>query len=491
MIKPVIQYINIFMSQLGLRTYELSDLTVIGGLRFPTVYIKNGESDSISLEVNSCYHRLLSGPTPAYKGLITGKKSLETRSYKLRLVSVFDNNLFCVDDQYAQDKMLNNIAFILKNNSIKEISQALKLMNITTTPLSSLFGSKAAKSEMNVDKDSNVNLNFVTFDYAVDFSGASHCFPVVGCEDVPLNVLQLVKDEICSNSNCVPGTVNLNAVPFGTVPSGGTLAGLVQYVDGTPVGSLVGAIWTIPDPVCDPATITVNGQAYSSVPSGGFDNIPVLNSQPSPVGTVSPGGEVRIGDAIIFINSVAVSSAPAEANLFIDVQYVNTTPVGSLVGSIWTIPNPIACKDVTTTVNSSAYSTLPSGGTQNVLVRNSLAATIGVVTPGVGVDIGNMTIDYPDGTTAAVVVVPGGTIVTAPLWSIQLSGAVASPVTVTAPAWDSSFVCSAQTPTGGSITQITVNGGSPVASLVGVAIPASAVLVFTFTGSLTRILLSF
>jgi len=174
-------------------------------------------------------------------------------------------------------------------------------------------------------------------------------------------------------------------------------------------------------------------------------------------------------------------------------QWMAFTPFPALyVNGVEALPPPSgACDPATVNTNAVLFDTVPSGGTLNISITNSLAVLIGTVTPGVGVNVGNMTIDYPDGTTAAVVVVPGGTIVTAPRWSIQLAGIVASPVTVTAPAWDSSFVCSAQTPTGGTITQITVNGGAPVASLVGVAIPASAVLVLTFTGSLTQILLAF
>jgi len=490
MLKAVIDNIDVYLSTLGLKTEGLAEKVDFNGEDMPCVYLTGKEYKPINPEVSTIYHRIISGPSRTTEESPVYDDEIQTLRWSMRAVAIFENGIYGEDINGIEDKVIQNImAAMYDASAVDGVAKALGLSILSYSPNDSNRGREAWRAEFSTPWTGWRRI--VAVDYDLTLQAFESCFIAQGCDNAEIDIIQIIIGEYCEGGTCADGSVTLNAVAFGSVPSGGTLAGLVQYVDGTPVGSLVGPIWTIPDPVCDPATITVNGQAYSSVPSGGFDNIPVLNSQPSPVGTVSPGGEVRIGDAIIFINSVAVSSAPAEANLFIDVQYVNTTPVGSLVGSIWTIPNPIACKDVTTTVNSSAYSTLPSDGTQNVVVSNSLSVPIGVVTPGVGVDIGDMTIDYPDGTTAAVVVVPGGTIVTAPLWSIQLSGAVASPVTVTAPAWDSSFVCSAQTATGGTITQITVNGGAPVASLVGVAIPASAVLVVTFTGSLTQILLAF
>ena len=130
---------------------------------------------------------------------------------------------------------------------------------------------------------------------------------------------------------CPVGMITLNGVEFGTVASGGTLAGLVQYVNGTPVGSLVGEIWTIPNPAaCDNVTITVNGETYSTVASGGSDDIPVVNSAATQIGTVTPGGDVTIPDLNITVNGSAYGSTPATVDFDVDVVDSSRAPIGSL-----------------------------------------------------------------------------------------------------------------------------------------------------------------
>jgi hypothetical protein len=139
---------------------------------------------------------------------------------------------------------------------------------------------------------------------------------------------------------CPVGTITLNGVEFGTVASGGTLAGLVQYVNGTPVGSLVGEIWTIPNPAaCDDVTITVNSEAYSTVASGGSDDIPVVNSAATPIGTVTPGGDVTIPDLDITVNGSAYGSTPATVDFDVDVVDSSRAPTGSLNAfGEWEVP---------------------------------------------------------------------------------------------------------------------------------------------------------
>jgi hypothetical protein len=162
-----------------------------------------------------------------------------------------------------------------------------------------------------------------------------------------------------------------------------------------------------------------------------------------------------------------------------------------LVGSIWTIPNPVSCDPalITTNGDSPALS-VASGATQNINIHNSAAADIGVRT-GDTVVIGDMTLDYPDATTQALVIVPGSTVTIPPHWTIQLTGTVASPFTVVSPAWDASFVCATETLTGGTISGITINGAPSIATFVGATIPASATIVVTFASSLTQVVLTF
>jgi hypothetical protein len=266
--------------------------------------------------------------------------------------------------------------------------------------------------------------------------------------------------------------------------------GLVQYVSGTPVGSLVGAIWTIPNPVGDPVTVNVNGALYDSPASGATLDIPVIDGDGASVGTVNAGTSVVIVDSAISINGTPFTSLPAEDALDIPVEYENGTPVGSDVAGVWTIPNPITCADATITVNSQSYSSVASGGSDDIPVVNSAATQIGTVNAGTNVVIADMTLDKVDGTTSAIVLVPGGTVALVPHWTIE--GTFSSPQSVTVPSWDAPFEVATETITGGgTITDITVNAVSIGSTFVGDDLDGADALVITFTGTITKIVLTF
>jgi hypothetical protein len=53
---------------------------------------------------------------------------------------------------------------------------------------------------------------------------------------------------ICTPTPCDDAAVTVNSEAFGSVASGGTIDVPVQYANGTDVGTLVGGVWTIPNP---------------------------------------------------------------------------------------------------------------------------------------------------------------------------------------------------------------------------------------------------
>ena len=78
------------------------------------------------------------------------------------------------------------------------------------------------------------------------------------------------------------------------------------------------------------STITVNGEAYSTVASAGSDDIPVVNSAATPIGTITPGGDVTIPDLDITVNGSAYGSTPATVDFDVDVVDSSRAPTGSL-----------------------------------------------------------------------------------------------------------------------------------------------------------------
>ena len=82
--------------------------------------------------------------------------------------------------------------------------------------------------------------------------------------------------------------------------------------------------------VCADVEVTVNSEAYSTVASGGSDDIPVVNSAATPIGTVTPGGDVTIPDLDITVNGSAYGSTPATVDFDVDVVDSSRAPIGSL-----------------------------------------------------------------------------------------------------------------------------------------------------------------
>jgi hypothetical protein len=82
--------------------------------------------------------------------------------------------------------------------------------------------------------------------------------------------------------------------------------------------------------------------------------------------------------------SNSIPSGATETQVIADstylVEYVNGTPIesGSILaeGSVTVqVPNPIVCADATVNVNGAFWDTVPSGGTENVIVRQSTGST--------------------------------------------------------------------------------------------------------------------
>jgi hypothetical protein len=107
----------------------------------------------------------------------------------------------------------------------------------------------------------------------------SHNYAVIAQDIVDGSDPELItelSDLICTPCPaCDDGTITINSAAFGTVASGGTIDIPVEYVNGTPVGSLVGSVWTIPNP-SSPSGIVYKRPVYSQYNSyndaGTIDN---------------------------------------------------------------------------------------------------------------------------------------------------------------------------------------------------------------------------
>ena len=144
---------------------------------------------------------------------------------------------------------------------------------------------------------------------------------------------------VTPTDSCADADVQVNGNAYGSVASGSFLNVLVRYVNGTPVGTIVGNVVEIPNPVtCDDVDIEVNGVAYGSEPAGGTFNVDVENTLNAPVGSLV-GGVWQVPDGDINVNSIPYSSVPSDGTTNVLVENTLGTLVGSLVGSDWQVAN--------------------------------------------------------------------------------------------------------------------------------------------------------
>ena len=84
-------------------------------------------------------------------------------------------------------------------------------------------------------------------------SGGTLDIQVVDSLDAPIGALTTdsgtIKKVVVTYPTCANGNITVNSTAFGTVASGGTADVPVQYENGTPVGSVVGSVVEIPDPI--------------------------------------------------------------------------------------------------------------------------------------------------------------------------------------------------------------------------------------------------
>ena len=90
---------------------------------------------------------------------------------------------------------------------------------------------------------------------------------------------------------------------------------------------------------CVDGNVEVNATPYDTVASGGTLDVPVVNSAATQIGTVTPGGDVTIPDLDITVNGSAYGSTPATVDFDVDVVDSLRAPIGSLnTFGEWEVP---------------------------------------------------------------------------------------------------------------------------------------------------------
>jgi len=344
-VKTLVDYLNVYLGTFGFRALGIAEQRTVDGKLWPCT-IEGAEAHQVNIELPTIYHRILSGPAKSVDedGSPRFDDPLSTLTWQMRAVAVFDN-IYCQD---TEEKAILNLFAGLKLASTDAIAESLLISNVSYSGNSSERGADAWRAEFGTEYTYQYKVVYV--DYDIEAVGFESCFTAQGCED-DINVIDVIKGEYCQDAGpCEDATVNVNGETFGAVPSGSTINVPVVDSNGDPVDTsivlgevVIAELPCDPCPPCEDATITVNGTAYSTVASGGSDNIPVVNSALTQIGTVTPGGNVTVGDSAITVNGDAYGSTPATVGLNVEVVDTNDDPVDITIAGGKVIVDDLPC----------------------------------------------------------------------------------------------------------------------------------------------------
>lgn len=167
----------------------------------PVVYSTTGNSGGLSLENEITYHRVLSETGISTEQGLTGCSELMTKTYSMRYVAVFDNNILSSGENnaYTSDKIANTLANTLQSSSLKLLRNGLKATDISievsnfNTNSRDIFNTEMAGHPFdNFPK----NYSIVSVDYSIVILADTKCLKDFTCGEVAdKSLLQIVIDE--------------------------------------------------------------------------------------------------------------------------------------------------------------------------------------------------------------------------------------------------------------------------------------------------------
>jgi hypothetical protein len=167
-----------------------------------------------------------------------------------------------------------------------------------------------------------------------------------------------------------PVQIQVNGTDTETADAGTTYNQEFQNSAGTAIGTAAN-----PSVVGD-ARIGANGVFIGETPAEVDATIDVHNTDGSDVGSYT-GISWEIGDTTVTINGTslgATGSVLAEGSVDIPVN-LDGLPAGSWDGDSWEVTSA-TCADATVNINGVFMDSIPSGGTENIQVRQETGATL-------------------------------------------------------------------------------------------------------------------
>ena len=396
MLQSIIDYLTIKLQALKITdVYGLGELVVNKESEKPALYIGSGQYTSLANFDNHnglMYFRLVSPVTNAVAESQVGGEDVFQRTYNLRIIAYVNKDVYNTDNNYIDDKIAHNIQLAIDNEDDGLLSTSLGAQTATIQTISYETNRRNVSDGESLEFDIPFNYVFLALDFNVVIIGSQDCFNTYGCNDTPIDYLELLRAEICE-SEYLDGTAtatNSLSTVIGTVsvPSGGTAN--IPITDSTITRSDATTIATVPAEtnatIADsPVTLQNTALTVLSVTNVLADSSATItapdatgtakNSLGTTIGTGSApsggSGNINVADSLIKrSDTTTIASNPAAADYtvadsVVTVEYLNGTPISTtnvMAASSATIqvPNPTVCPTLDDLVDSSTVSDVVS-----------------------------------------------------------------------------------------------------------------------------------
>ncbi len=431
MTEAIVNYLNLKLETVGRLgvIHCLAELRSDGTTTVPYVYSGTGQVVPINIDGgNLSYWRM---DNPISFEPIVGKYGVNQMSgtYDLRLVVVARRKDSTVDDAFMPTRLAEDIANQI-TGSFPDLKLLLKAQSVSIrvnsidTNIPKIWGEEFTGTQVN---DLNYTRAIMALSVSVTVIGSRDCWqnecdidpnilhifdfcnPNVVAELTPTQVACL-EDALCEP--CADATIDINGVPFDTVPSGGTLDIPVLDTGANPVGSQSGTdyviannatyinsvqvtdqaaeqdafiaveldgnpsgtwnagtqTWEVTSDPCLDGNIELNGVPVATVASGGTEDIPVLSEGSNPVGSLV-GSDWVIENNATTINGVQVTDQEAEQDAAIFVTRDGVQNGSWNAGTqTWEVTSA-ACSPVTFQINAVNKESITSGTTFNLITK--------------------------------------------------------------------------------------------------------------------------
>ena len=392
MLQSIIDYLTIKLQALKIAdVYGLGELVVDQDSEKPALYTGSGQYQSLVNFDNHnglMYFRLVSPVSNAIAESQIGGDEVFQRTYNLRVIAYVNKEVYNTDNNYIDDKIAHNIQIAIDNEDDGLLSTSLGAQTATIQTTSYETNRRNVSDGESLGFDIPFNYVFLALDFNVIIIGSQDCFSTYGCNDTPIDYLELLRAEIC-DSECLDGTAtatNSLSTVIGSVnvPSGETAN--IPITDSTITRSDATTIATVPaetNATIADSPVTLNNTATTtlSVTNVLADSSTTItapdatanakNSLNNTVGTANvpsgATGNVTVGDSSILRSDLTtIATTPATvsytvADSPVRVEYVNgslisNTNVKAASSATIQVPNPTLCPTLDDLVDSSTVS---------------------------------------------------------------------------------------------------------------------------------------